>query len=89
MILQGKDIMDSELQKGGGPAFPGEAIAQCGSGATAIYFKGMTLRDWFAGQTLTVIHGEARREGELQEASAQMAERAYVVADAMLKERAK
>lgn len=47
--------------------------------------KGMTLRDWFAGQYVSGIHagGATFRDGQ------NVAEEAYSVADAMLAERAK
>lgn len=47
-------------------------------------YKGMTLRDWFAGQALA----NAFTDYGASESS-QIAEWAYILADAMLKERAK
>lgn len=46
----------------------------------------MSLRDWFAGQALA---GEAATQGDCIWKAADLAERAYAVADAMLAEREK
>lgn len=46
---------------------------------------GMTLRDWFAGQYVSGIHGGGATFRDAQN----VAEEAYSVADAMLAERAK
>ncbi len=59
--------------KDGGPAFPTHVER---------YFNGMTLRDYFAAAALSGFLG---REGSIREA----AEAAYLLADAMLAERAK
>lgn len=58
----------------GGPAFPAEAV---------LHNKGMTLRDWFAGQALVgkLAHGEVGAAG--------VSRRAYEYADAMLAARSK
>lgn len=59
----------------GGPAFPAEAV---------LHNKGMTLRDWFAGQALISVTSNAySRE------SASYAKHAYELADAMLAARSK
>ena len=61
----------------GGPAFP---IIPPGFPERD---AGMSLRDWFAGQALGVIHGGERyTEQGLQDVAAQ----AYATADAMLAE---
>ena len=69
----------------GGPAF--------GSGdATNGGYVGMSLRDWFAGQIVKGFCGNpalqvARKDGLSDEES--LARSAYLLADVMLKERAK
>lgn len=50
----------------GEPAFPAEAV---------LHNKGMTLRDWFAGQALA---------GMVPDTARNKAEAAYIIADAML-----
>jgi hypothetical protein len=68
----------------GVPAFP---VAHDG-----FYKLGMTLRDWFAGQALaTVVDGALKllRATEQMPAADKMAHAAYVLADAMIKERDK
>jgi hypothetical protein len=53
---------------------------------SATHFPGMTLRDYFAGQALTATYlAHADRDWTI----ANIAERVYQVADAMLKERDK
>lgn len=70
--------------KNGGPAYPAVDIVPGVNynSSTEIYYKGMTLRDWFAGQALVGL--SIRREGECD---ADDAENAYRLADAMLKAR--
>lgn len=67
----------------GGPAFPATEDQM-----VAISSYGMTLRDWFAGQALA---GElAAQDGDgfwSDESALTLAERCYLVADAMLKAR--
>ena len=66
-------------EKDGGPAFPAESEP---------WQAGMSLRDWFAGQALTLISGRSwDHVGVGDELIAQWAETAYAIADAMLKER--
>jgi hypothetical protein len=64
----------------GGPAFPCEALADYRD-TEATKFKGMSLRDWFAGQALAglVFHNDygARSDDEI-------ANGAYAYADAMI-----
>ena len=70
----------------GGPAFPLD-YSEKGFGE-----QGMTLRDWFAGQALPSIIEGARKiliATEQMPSSDRMAHAAYVLADAMLAERAK
>lgn len=61
----------------GGPAFPGVQIYQ-----DFTQERGMSLRDWFAGQALA---GAVDFSGFTND----MAKQAYELADAMLEERAK
>lgn len=76
------------------PAFPCEAIGDRNVPAENDYiqtgihtskFPGMTLRDWFAGQAVT---GLIAQTNEAMSASL-LAQEAYMVADAMLAQRAK
>lgn len=60
----------------GGPAFPAEA---------ALHNKGMTLRDWFAGQALAGMY--AQFGAELSPSA--FASFAYRLADAMLAARSR
>lgn len=71
----------------GGPAFPHEDY-QTGDARGQ---RGMSLRDWFAGQALTVAFREIRdRHGGFNELAAKWAaEDAYLAADAMLAARSK
>ena len=62
--------------KDGGAAFPIKGVNVLGF--EVVEEKGMTLRDWFAGQALTML-----RVGDANNARG-MAERAYEIADAML-----
>lgn len=75
-------VVDDE-RADGGPAFPhvGNSWVE----------PGMTLRDWFAGQALTVAFREIRdRHGGFNELAAKWAaEDAYLAADAMLAARSK
>lgn len=82
----------SEKIKDGGPAFPRppftpmqghDQFAQAGFAATG--HAGMSLRDWFAGQALAVMTAAPDySKGPCDHA---IADRAYVIADAMLKAR--
>jgi hypothetical protein len=61
----------------GGPAFP----------TTNVGWPGMSLRDWFAGRALSALATEALRlDHKLWGATAR---HAYIIADAMLAERAR
>jgi hypothetical protein len=79
-----------DLSKDGGPAFPMSPL-DTGNGEQIIY-TGMSLRDWFAGQALSLMsrpdYRLFRNDGEsMTETTA--ASNAYLIADAMLAERAK
>ncbi len=63
----------------GGAAFPGTG-----------YGRGMSLRDWFAGQAITgVMAAELPAKTNISGAIKDAAEIAYSIADAMLAERKK
>jgi|ETNvirnome_2_300_1030623.scaffolds.fasta_scaffold00183_14 hypothetical protein len=74
-------------KKDGGPAFPTFDCYIKVPGKERIKFKGgMTLRDYFAGKALCIIHGVER--SKLLNPS-DVARHAYTIADAMLQERDK
>lgn len=73
-------LNDPLWSHGGGPAFPSSIPETQERGA--VYFKGMSLRDWFAGQALA---GYCAREGSFIRNPADVAKEAYADADAMLK----
>lgn len=50
---------------------------------------GMTLRDWFAGQALAGMSAISDEDGDMIMGWADMAQAAFIAADAMLAERAK
>jgi hypothetical protein len=64
----------------GGPAFPGNI---------GIYDPGMSLRDWFAGQSIAglLFMVSAGKHDLMHHGHKGLAEEAYRVADAMLKAR--
>ena len=65
------------------PAFPHHYDPN----APGIFYNGMTLRDWFAGQALIgIMAAEPPNVAYHQE---EAAIRAFIIADAMLAERAK
>ena len=64
--------------KDGGPAFP----AWKDEDRTRMWFLGMSLRDYFAGQALVGMPGQVGPRAEEQ-----IAMMAYAIADAMLKAR--
>ncbi len=69
------------MKDNGGPAFPAE-IAHIEVGIRELYHEpGMTLRDYFAGQALIAMPDTISWD--------ETVEKAYKVADAMLKERNK
>ena len=63
----------------GGPAFPATDANH--------EFAGMSLRDWFAGQAIPAIFADCIAARESNVGYANIAKRAYMVADAMLAER--
>ena len=69
----------------GGPAFP-EAIAISPSGDVHPGYGGMTLRDWFAGQSLAGFTALAETGAY---PATQIAKWSYALADAMIAERCK
>lgn len=70
----------------GGAAFPMPVVIDAYGDAVNQPQSGMTLRDWFAGQALASFN----HTGWPDSADApEMARRAFVIADAMLAERAK
>jgi len=68
----------------GGPAFPTDEENAI---ANIYHYEGMALRDWFAGQALAGL-ATLTAHSQCPGASVQ-AEIAYVLADAMIKERNK
>jgi hypothetical protein len=82
-------------EKDGGSVFPDTSSVDA-AGWQQREGVGMTLRDWFAGQALTLFAERAVLNKFYEEAKAAgvqgeniIASRAYEIADAMLKERAK
>lgn len=77
----------------GGAAFPQKRLYRDSQGIDhEIMETGLTLRDWFAGQALPTIIEGARKiliATEQMPSADRMARAAYVLADAMLAERAK
>lgn len=74
--------MSTEINEGGS-AFPVHANHAVIDGlVVAVHETGMTLRDWFAGQALaSMTVAPDYTKGPCNQA---MAERAYVIADAMI-----
>lgn len=70
--------------EGGGPAFPSVACA----GWEQIAY-GMTLRDHFAAKAMSNLILDRMESSDASHAAYSIAEEAYQLADAMLKERAK
>lgn len=68
----------------GGTAFPITA-------GNAVYGRGMTLRDWFAGQALVGIINACAMDARVRGETSEMlfARKAYSVADAMIAAREK
>jgi len=74
--------LDDKTKNEGGPAFPSREKWKSVHGSRSIINFGMSLRDYFAGQALTrisLIPGLTAEE--------EIAERAYMFADAMLEAR--
>jgi hypothetical protein len=75
--------------KDGGMAFPGTKVMETPYERHVYHYSGMTLRDYFAGQTLAgLITGYPGGFVERDDAYS-CADQAYVMADAMLAEREK
>lgn len=72
------------------PAFPGETQEQPVCKGSISTFKieqpGMTLRDYFAAKALNGIYA-ANHERATKDGSGEWVEKAYEIADAMLKQR--
>jgi hypothetical protein len=64
----------------GGPAFPNMAF-----GSTRNEQQGMTLRDYFAAKAMQAINSQAKDYAKAE--ASDMARKAYMIADAMLKAR--
>ena len=86
----------NEPRNNGGAAFPHASVAEWQTGIHKPAERGMTLRDYFAAKALKGflergVLGDIMRQYGIDEdaAQAKLAEGCYVVADAMLKERAK
>lgn len=77
--------MSDPWLKEGGPAFPSKVEGL--RGESAIYYSGMTLRDWYAGMAIASWLPTFAESGTCDAAA--VAREAYVLADAMLAERAK
>jgi len=72
----------------GGPAFPRSGVKD-GYGKVVGDVKGMSLRDWFAGQALAGIAAGYWSNSDMSDlAPSELAEKAFALADAMLAERA-
>ena len=70
----------------GGPAFPAGIKVPNGDGTEmAIYHHGMTLRDWFAGKAMQGMFASGNVPRDLT--NDELAEEAYLFADAMIKAR--
>ena len=72
----------------GGPAFPIRCSGGIGTDETYHYAGGMSLRDWFAGMALQGILLSKNTES-LNQHIGMATKGAYLLADAMLKEREK
>lgn len=72
--------------KDGGPAFPSGSMS-IGDGDVVAYVSGMSIRDWFAGQTMRSLLGGAVQMNINDHQASEYARFAFMVADAMLKAR--
>ena len=71
----------------GGPAFPCDVQVEDNSGSHYEEHYGLTMRDWFAGQALaSMTAAPDYSKGPCNQA---IADRAYLIADAMLSARNK
>lgn len=79
-----KDDFERErVKKAGGPAFPTTKPLD-GWGDPA---QGMTLRDYYAGQVVGAIMAYAMKQTSFTPTISEIAERAFDVADAMIRAR--
>lgn len=69
----------------GGPAFPGNQYSDCLTPSG--YSEGLSLRDYFAAKAMQGIFGSGLAQPERQQHFDNIAVDAYLMADAMLKER--
>ena len=80
-----RDRHAQQTRKRRGPAFPGVGIRYNGVGIPEkLFYPGMTLRQWYAGQALV---GELANSAEgpyLKTGSAELAKRCFLFADAMI-----
>lgn len=74
--------MTNEQINDGGPAYPSGKSEKRGFENSHPLHEGMSLRDWFAGQALASM--TTAPDYSKGPCNAAMAERAYVIADAML-----
>jgi hypothetical protein len=74
--------MNNPFEEGGGTAFP--LVYDDEIKLTKEIHSGMTMRDWFAGKAMQGMLAAAENYQTIQ-----LADYAYSVADAMLKERSK
>ncbi len=72
----------SDERDDGGPAFPHRWTAVDGA---PMGVRGMSLRDYFAGQVLPSVFESANRSNRELATTDKVAEKAYQIADAMLK----
>lgn len=82
--------MNNPFTAGGGTAFP--LVYDDESKGTREVHAGMTMRDWFAGKAMTTMFYPAIMESIRTDKDLdcdQVAAFAYLMADAMLKERSK
>ncbi len=80
------NLSTGENMKDGGPAFPVLGMSRIGDqGIHQVFSGGMTLRDYFAAKAMQGIIANATCLGVAKE----VADDAYIVADAMLAERDK
>lgn len=71
----------------GGPAFPVKDLPHISGGQ--FYAQGMSLRDWFAGMALGHVIQVFDQHVPTSATRENFATEAYLIADAMLRERAK
>ena len=75
--------------RNGGPAFP-RPVGDTKSGLWNGVQDGMTLRDWFAGQSLAgLLSNPGSRDGQFIKTAKDFAKYSYQAADAMIAERDK